>query len=328
MSNFRTVLAFLVGAALTWVVMIWPPSPPEPCPPLPEGCIASVNDGTTEVLVLIESSSTPPPTATEYVPEPCPTLEYRGMPDGRGVEVGLDVAIANLEWARDVLDRKLTSTEGVYDWEISSSIAYIDFALKEAIEAQEEVAGWNKYGSLTCPGRTDPWPTPEADETPPWIRCEEYRYIFERYKAETTDDIVEILDNAITGMAAAHNCYKYDLSFDTDFFNYSQNAFEMMDVFFYDPDFWTRLFDDKEQKYYELYVGSANLAIQYFEDLRLCEAGCQGGTPTPLKDYHNFPDYSYVEMSCILDRNCAACLDQTNGNFEHCLRVKEMNKGE
>lgn len=300
-------IGFALGMVLSaFMVVIIQPSFVEPCPE----CQA------------LPPTLTPVPTATEYVPQPCPTLEYRGIPDGRGVEVGLQVAIANLEWAKDILDKKLTSTKGVYDWQISSTIAYVDFALKETIEAQGEVAGWNRYGSLTCPGRTDPWPTPEAEETPFWIRCEEYRYIFERYEVETPEQVLDILHDAVTGMAATHNCYKHDLSFDTDFWNHVSQAWEMFDYINWRPEFWLNVCDEETNLYHEMYVGSANLAVQYYEDLRLCEAG-EGGTPTPLRDYHEFPEFTYAQMSCILDSNCAACLDMVTGKteepFEHCL---------
>ena len=108
---------------------------------------------------IIEFVITPIPTATPHVcpplPEPCPKVYYKELPDVNRTLSSLSLADYELALVDAKLENYITSTEGEYDWTLMSILALHRSAHNYLLEASEDIIGWSVLGELTCPQTTD-----------------------------------------------------------------------------------------------------------------------------------------------------------------------------
>ena len=96
------------------------------------------------------------PTATPHVcpplPEPCPEIRYKALPDVTRTLNSLSLAAYEYQLVDDKLDSYIASTEGEYDWNLIGILALMRSANHYLLEAGDDVIGWFNLGELTCPG--------------------------------------------------------------------------------------------------------------------------------------------------------------------------------
>lgn len=90
-------------------------------------------------------SRTPEPTRA------CPTLLYKPLPDGEGIEDSLVLIYDYAGLAQSILLHKLSQAPGLSDPDLQSAIFWLESLLFEADEAHSKVVTWIQLGALTCP---------------------------------------------------------------------------------------------------------------------------------------------------------------------------------
>ncbi len=97
---------------------------------------------------------TPVPTATPHVcpalPEPCPTILYKDLPDVTGVLSTLGLVDYEMALLDTKLEYYITSTEGEYDWNLVGILALHRSTHNYLLEAGDEITYWFNLGQLTC----------------------------------------------------------------------------------------------------------------------------------------------------------------------------------
>lgn len=95
------------------------------------------------------------PTATPHVcpelPEPCPTVLYKVLPDVTGVLSDLGLVDYEMSLVDTKLENFITSTEGEFDWQLVGILSLHRSSHNYLLDAAEEVIMWFNLGELTCP---------------------------------------------------------------------------------------------------------------------------------------------------------------------------------
>lgn len=95
------------------------------------------------------------PTATPHIcpslPEPCPTVLYKPLPNVTYTLSTLGLADYELSLVDTKLENYITSVEGEYDWTLVGILALHRSAHNYLQEASDDVVGWFNLGELTCP---------------------------------------------------------------------------------------------------------------------------------------------------------------------------------
>lgn len=95
------------------------------------------------------------PTATAHVcpplPEPCPEIRYKALPDVTRTLNSLSLATYEYQLVDDKLGSYITSMEGEYDWNLIGILSLMRSANHYLLEAGDDVIGWFNLGELTCP---------------------------------------------------------------------------------------------------------------------------------------------------------------------------------
>ena len=96
------------------------------------------------------------PTATPHIcpplPEPCPTVLYKALPDVTRTLSTLGLVDYEMSLVDTKLENYITSTEGEFDWQLIGILSLHRSAHNYLLEAGEEITYWFNLGELTCPG--------------------------------------------------------------------------------------------------------------------------------------------------------------------------------
>ena len=116
--------------------------------------IEGYNDADVQATVAAEIVARYVPTATPHVcpqlPEPCPTILYKSLPDVTRTLSTLGLADYELSLVDTRLENYITSAEGEYDWNLVGILALHRSAHNYLLEAGDDVIGWFNLGELTC----------------------------------------------------------------------------------------------------------------------------------------------------------------------------------
>jgi len=98
------------------------------------------------------------PTATSHVcpelPQPCPTVIYKVLPDVTGVLSDLGLVDYEMQLVDTKLENYIESTEGEYDWNLIGILSLHRSSHNYLLDAADEVITWFNLGSMTCPNET------------------------------------------------------------------------------------------------------------------------------------------------------------------------------
>jgi hypothetical protein len=142
------VLAFVIGLAfgLSFSLTV------RPVPEVDTKC-------ETAMATLQTSLDKLPPTRTPHVcpplPDPCPTILYKALPDAKGILSTLGLVDYELSLVDAKLENYITSKEGEYDWALVSYLSLLRSAHNYLLEAEEEITYWYILGELTCTDTSD-----------------------------------------------------------------------------------------------------------------------------------------------------------------------------
>ena len=94
------------------------------------------------------------PTATPHacpaLPEPCPTVIYKMLPDVTGVLSDLGLVDYEMSLVDTKLENYIGSTEGEYDWNLVGILSLHRSSHHYLMEAADEVINWFNLGYMTC----------------------------------------------------------------------------------------------------------------------------------------------------------------------------------
>ena len=117
--------------------------------------IEGYNDTDVQATVAAEIVAEYVPTATPHIcpplPEPCPTILYKPLPDVTRTLATLGLVDYEMSLVDDKMEAYITSTEGEYDWTLVGILSLHRSAHNYLLEAGEDITGWFNLGELTCP---------------------------------------------------------------------------------------------------------------------------------------------------------------------------------
>ena len=148
--SFVVGVAFGLGLLLGFIITVTITPKPVVDQILLENCRDELN--TCGAFLVMKTIPTATPHVCPELPEPCPTITYKALPDVTRVLSDLGLVDYEMSLVDTKLETYITSTDGEFDWTLIGILSLHRSSHNYLLEAAEEVIHWFNLGQLTCEG--------------------------------------------------------------------------------------------------------------------------------------------------------------------------------